>query len=65
MNTNLPPIIEDVFAMHFPRMKGLRRVKVQPCDHCGLGTCNHFPCENVTNPDYSLTEIRAPEGARS
>lgn len=64
MNTNLPPIIEDVVAMHFPRMKGLRQVKVQPCNHCGPDACEFYPCENIAAPKYAPDSI-APEGARS
>lgn len=58
MTSNLHPLFSCIVELHFPRPK------IQPCDHCGPGTCEHFPCENVTHPDYGLVEIRASAGAK-
>jgi|WetSurMetagenome_2_1015567.scaffolds.fasta_scaffold488438_2 hypothetical protein len=56
MNTNLPPILEDVINDHFPRMKGLRR---DPCAACTLKAV----CEAITCPKIGPEDIEAPKGA--
>jgi hypothetical protein len=60
MNSHGHPDIAHLMAS----ILRLPPAKVMPCDQCGIAPCDHYPCENVTHPDYGLVEIRASAGAK-